>query len=221
MNISSICRRPLLLGAVLLLAGCAYSGGELLFVLGVGKPRMVPAEFRLTEAPVMIFIDDVNERLDWPAAKRDLFDELSQELLRRKGAAKIVPLETVEQLQQSVPDFDKRGCREIGEMAGAAQVLWLEVRDFLASEDIFDADNAAYFAVTVKVVNVLETQQRSRVRLWPASPEGHLVVARMAGSEVSIAKTRGQIAKELSQRLAADVARLFYDHRAPEFERPS
>lgn len=228
MNTSSICRsgfrqlgvgRAFLGALALTISGCTYSGGELLYVLGLGSGRKVPAEFHLTHGPLMIFIDDIHERIDWPPARRVLFDELSQELLRHKAAKKIVPLSTVEQLQQSVPNFDERGCREIGELAHAEQVLWLEVRDYLADEEFFDADNAAYFVVTVKVINVLETQRRSRVRLWPRSPEGYLVTASMSGGEVSMEKKRDAIVKELCKRLAVEVAQLFYDHRAPDFER--
>jgi hypothetical protein len=229
MSTSSICRTVsprlagrwgLVVALALPASGCTYSGGELLFALGFGSGRKVPAEFRLTDAPLMIFIDDIHEHIDWPPARRALFDELSQELLRHKAAKKIIPLATLEQLQQSVPKFDQRGCREIGEIAGAEQVLWLEVRDFVADEEIFDANDAAYVAVTVKVINVRETKRRSRVRLWPVSPDGHLVTASMSGSEVSIKKDKDDIVEELAKRLAADVARLFYDHRAPEFERP-
>lgn len=203
----------------LLPAGCTYSGGELLYFLGVGKPRMIEAVFRLSQGPVLVFVDDVNERMESPKAGRNLFDGLSQELLRHEAAEQIIPLRTVEQLRQTMPDFDKRGCREIGELAGAEQVLWIEVRDFLAEEQIFDASNAAYIVVTVKVINVLESQKRSRVRLWPTSPDGFLVTAKMNGSEVVTIGSKDAIGQELTTRVAQHIAMLFYDHRAPEFER--
>ncbi|MCH7883686.1 MAG: hypothetical protein IIC01_00415 [Planctomycetes bacterium] len=203
----------------LLLAGCTYSGGELLYFLGFGKPRMIEAVFRLSPGPVLVFVDDVNERMESPKAGRNLFEALSQELLRHEAAERIIPLRTVEQLRQTMPDFDKRGCREIGELAGAEQVLWIEVRDFLAEEQIFDASNAAYIVVTVKVINVLESQRRSRVRLWPTSPDGFLVTAKMNGSEVVTIGNKDAIGQELTTRLAGHIAMLFYDHRASEFER--
>lgn len=203
----------------LLLSGCTYSGGELLYFLGFGKSRMIEAMFRLGQGPVLLFVDDVNERMDSPKAGRTFFEELSQELLRHAAAERIIPLRTVEQLRQTMPDFDKRGCREIGELAGAEQVLWIEVRDFLAEEQIFDASNAAYIVVTVKVINVLESEKRSRVRLWPTNPDGFLVTAKMNGSEVVTIGSKDAIGQELTTRLARHIAMLFYDHRAPEFER--
>ena len=203
----------------LLLAGCTYSGGELLYFLGFGKPRMIEAVFRLSQGPVLVFVDDVNERMYSPKAGRVLFDGLSQELLRHEAAGRIIPLRTMEQLRQTIPDFDKRGCREIGELAGAEQVLWIEVRDFLVEEQIFDASNAAYIVVTVKVINVLESQKASRVRLWPTGPDGFLVTANMNGSEVVTTGSKDAIGQELTTRVAQHIAMLFYDHRASEFER--
>jgi hypothetical protein len=179
----------------------------------------VAAEFRLTDGPVMILIDDTGERVDWPMATRYLFDELSQELLRNKAAQKIIPPQTVDHLRQSVPDFDKRGCREIGELGGAEQVLWIRVQDFLAEEQIQDAATAAYFSANVKVINVREKESRSRVRLWPVSPQGHPIIVTMRGSEAGMAKTKDAISKELAKRLSVKIAKLFYDHRLGEFER--
>ncbi|UCC29199.1 MAG: hypothetical protein JSU86_13465 [Phycisphaerales bacterium] len=199
--------------------GCTYSGGELLYFLGFGRKQKVEAKFRLTEGPVMILIDDISERVDWPAATRYLFDDLAQELLKHKAAFKIIPLQTVDHLRQSIPNFGERGCREVGELGGAEQVLWIEVQDFFAEEQIRDATTAAYFSVTVKAINVLEKKSRTRVRLWPTSPQGYPMTVSMSGSEVSMAKRTDAISKELAGRLAVEIAKLFYDHRLGAFER--
>lgn len=199
-------------------AGCTYSGGVLLSALGFGRGADVEAKFLLTREPLAILIDDPAQRIDWPRTRAYLFDELAQQLLEHEAAPKIVPRQTIEHLHQTVPNFEKRGCREIGELAGAEQVLWLEVRDFLATEDFFDASSAAYVTVSVRVINVKETENRSRVRLWPESPRGHIVSVSMSGSEVVIAKTRDEIAKQLAEGLAGKVAELFYGRRLREFE---
>jgi hypothetical protein len=214
-------RRQLLLALICTvpLGACTYSGGELLYVLGFGRGQKVEAQFRLTKEPVLILIDDAAMRIDWPSARIYLFDALAEELLDHKAAARIVPRQTVDGLRQSVDNFEKRGCREIGEMAGARQVLWVEVQDFLAEEEVTEADVAAYFSVSVKVINVLEKERRTRVRLWPPSPQGELVSVSMTGSEVSIAKTKDAISRDLAGRLAVEIAKFFYDHRLGDFER--
>ncbi len=200
------------------IAGCGYSQGELLFVLGMGRGAKVEAKFQLTEEPILILIDDASQRVDWPAAPRYLLDHLSQELLRNNAARRIVPPETAAQLRQTVPEFEKRGAREVGKLAGADQVLWIEVQSFHADELIQEAMEAAHFVVTIKVLNVGE-KRRSRVRVWPVSPAGHRVAVSLAGSEVAIAKTKDGISRKLAESLAFKIGRLFYDHRLGEFER--
>lgn len=201
------------------LGGCGRSQGELLFILGLGQGRMVEAKFRLTEAPIMILIDDSSQRLTSPLTTTQLFDQLAQELREHEAARKIIPQSTLRHLRESTPNFTKRGCREIGELGGAEQVLWIQVQDFLATEQIEDIKTAAYFTVTVKVINVLEKKRRTRVRLWPKSTRGHVVTASLDGSRAAAQKTGDAIARTLAHRLAAKIATLFYDHRLGEFER--
>lgn len=210
------------IGPVLILTawsgGCGQSQGELLYMLGVGRGQVVEAKFRLTDKPILVLLDDPTARIDLPAAKRHFVDELSQELIKNEAAKRIIPRRTVQNLRQATANFERRGCREVGEMAGAEQVLWVEVRDFVARERFYDPNNAASFVVTVKVINVRETR-RSRVRLWPTSPNGYPLSVGLTGSEVTLAKTRDAIAKELVGRLVVKVAKLFYDYRLGDFER--
>lgn len=206
--------------AAFALPSCTYSGGELLYMLGVGRGAKVEAKFRLADGPIMIFVDDVNERVDWPRARAYLCDDLSQELLRQKAAKKIIPRITIDSLRHSLPDFDKRGARELGEMVKAHQVLWIEVHDFLAEERIVDANDAAYWMVTIKVLDARETESRARVRLWPQSPEGYVVSATLSGADVDRLKTKDAVSKELSDKLVVKIAKLFYDHRLGDFEKP-
>ena len=188
-------------------------------VCGACGKQKVEAKFRLTAGPVMVFVDDVNERVDWPPARRYLWEDVSQELVRTQSAKKIVPLETEESLRQTTPDFVKRTCRQIGELAGAEQVVWIEVQDFLADEEITDATNAAYWTVTVKVLNPSEKTDRMRVRLWPDSPEGYYLSASMTGGAVLKAKTKDAISKGLTAKLAVQIARLFHDHEIEDYEK--
>jgi len=173
----------------------------------------VKAQFKLADGPILVFVDDVNEHVDWPAARRFLWDDVTQELIRTKSASKVVPIETEDALRQTVADFGKLSAREVGEMAGADQVVWIEVQDFLADEKITEATNAAYFVVTVKVLNAKEKESRTRVRLWPVSPEGQSVSADMTGGAVLKEKTRDAISRALTAKLAVEISRLFHDHR--------
>lgn len=201
------------------LSGCGMQGGAVLYMLGVGQGRKIEAQFKLSEGPILIFIDDVHERVDWPVANRYLFDEVSQELLRNKAAKKIIPDETLDQLKQTVPDFPKKSCREIGELAGASQVIWIEAQDYLGEPDVFEASRAAYFSVTVKVVDPNQKADRNLIRLWPAATEGQPIAVSLTGARVAEAKTKDGISKVLAEKLAGEIAKLFYEHRADDFEK--
>jgi hypothetical protein len=202
-------------------AACTYSGGELLYILGAGRGPLVKPEFQLSDGPILILIDDPAEHIDWPPARRYLFDAISQELIKTGSTKKIIPAETLLQVRRNQPEFEKRGCREIGELAGARQVLWLEVQAFFAQEQFYDPTNAAYCAVNLKVINVEQQDGRAHVRAWPTSPEGHPLTVSLGGVDVSVAKTRDGITKKLAENLAVNLARLFHEHRLDDFERPS
>lgn len=202
----------------LILPSCGMSQGAALYLLGFGTGKIIEAQFRLAQGPLLILIDDSSQRVDWPPTKRYLFDELAQELLRNQAASKIIPAETLAHLRQIHPDFDKRGCRELGKLAGAEQVLWIEIQSFRAEQRIEEALVAAYFTVTVKVIDA-SGADRSRVRLWPTAPLGQGMTATMTGSEVSIAKTKDGIARKLAGQLAVQTAKLFYNFRLGDFER--
>lgn len=201
-----------LVWTVLAAPGCTYTGGKLLYFAGIAKGPLYEAEHKFTDGTLMIFVDDVHDEVDWPAARGYLFDEISQTLLRKEAASKIIPRETIESLRSTLPDFRKRGCREIGELVGADEVLWIEVHDFLANKEFTEANEAALWIVTVKVLNVHETKSRNRVRLWPSSPEGQLVSASLGGSEIQMLSDRNAIAKRLAEKLGFTVSRFFYDY---------
>lgn len=198
--------------------GCGYSQGQLLYFMGFGRGQKVEARFPLTKGPILILLDDPHGRMDWPPARTKFEDDLAQALIKNEAAEKIIPRRTLEGLRQTKPDFEKRGCREIGEMAGAEQVIWVQVQACRAEEQFSVTDQAAYLTVTVKVISVAGTQ-RNRARVWPTSPAGHRVHVSMTGADVAMEKTKPAISAKLAAKLARRVAKLFYDHRLNEFGR--
>ena len=213
---------PLLLtcAALLTATGCGYTQGQFLYLLGVGRGQLIKPEFTFTSEPVLVLVDDVGERVTYPPSKTHLAESVADALLNNKAAQKIVPEESLARLRQGDPDFVRHSGREIGELLGAEQVLWLEVQDYLVSEQIEDALAAARCTVSVKVLNVLEKKDRLRVRVYPSTPEGRVITATMTGSELVPLKTRERISRELMLRISESIAKLFYEHRLGDFEKP-
>ena len=208
-----------LLLILLLPTGCGFSGGQALYMLGVGKGQKVEAKFHLTEGPLLILFDDL-DRVDVPTFEMHLHDAVSQELLKHKAAQKIIPYDTIQHLRRTWPEFPDRGAREIGVKAQAEQVLWLEVQDFALSRESFDPERAAIITVSVKVINPLEAKDKSNVRLWPSTHAGHLISASLSAPEVTLCQNDQVLSRKLSLELADKIAKLFYDRRLEDTEQP-
>ena len=205
--------------ALPLIAGCTYTGGQLLFLLGVGKGKLIEAKFTLTEEPILIFVDDPGERITWPGSFAHIGDALAQQLLEHKAAKKIIPTATLQRVRQSEPEFEKFSCRKIGEKTGATQVVWIEVLDFLVTQDVYDTGHAAFVTVTIKVIDVKWEEHGGRARLWPKSPEGTAVVASLNANEVLELKTHNAISRSLAEALGERVAKIFYEYRLGDFDK--
>ena len=199
-------------------AGCGMQGGTILYFMGAGRLQMVEAEYTLSEGPVLVLVDDLDERLTWAPARDRLAADLTRELLDHQVTQKVISPEAVKRHRRTHSNFDELKCTQVGRLVGADQVLWIEVTSFLAEEEIHDIARAAYLAVTVRVINPNERKDRGKVRLWPTGREGKLVAVQLNSNEVSPLRTRDRIATELTRKLAADIARLFYEHplQSPE-----
>ena len=90
--------------------------------------------------------------------------------------------------------------------------------DFFLTEQAHEVHDAAYWIVSVKVIDVA-AKNRADVRLWPASPVGHPVMVQASASEVAKAKTKDGISKILTDRLSEKIAKLFHEYRLGDFER--
>ncbi len=200
-----------------LCSGCGYSQGQMLYFLGIGQGQKVEAEFLLTkDGPVAILVDDFEERLLTPRTRTDLSNQLATQLKQNKAAREVIPAAEMVRLRREHDDFDERGCREVGRLAQAHQVIWLQVRDYLGDPDPEDASSAARMTIAVKVINALEEKDPLAVRLWPAERDGRIVTTDLDAATVVRLKTPRAISGELSAKITEEVARFFYDHRLEE-----
>jgi hypothetical protein len=201
----------------LLLPGC----GRFLYLTGFGSAEQVEAKFKLTEEPILVLLDDPGDRLQWPPAEYLIFDAITQELLRTESAKKIVPFETIQRLRQTDEKYYDRSCRWLGEQAGAKQVLWLKIDNFLLPAHAMDVQDAAYVSLSVKVIDVTtEKGSASKARLWPQSPAGELVSASLPAETVTRLDDPRSVCSALGDAIGMKVARLFHDHQLGDTEKP-
>ncbi|MCH7721334.1 MAG: hypothetical protein IH988_10170 [Planctomycetes bacterium] len=214
---------PTVLSIVSLLGtvGCGYTAGQALYWTGLFKGPKVEAEHTLEDRVLLILVDDPDERVHWPQTMTYLAESLRRQLLDNEVVSNVLAADTIYRLRAAHADFDTRGCREIGRMAGADRVLWLEVRDFYARQEISDVDVAARLAVTVKVIDAGKDKDSAKVRVWPVHPNGRRISADLTAGQVTRAKGVDRIAHLLADQVADKVAKLFYKHTADDFDRSS
>lgn len=200
------------------LAGCEYSGGEFLFMTGLFKRPNIDAKFKLTDGPVAVIVDDFGELCHWPEAPGILERRVIEQLGKHHAAARLISPMKAKAMRGSYPEFDKRGFRELGRLLGADQVVAIEVRAFKASVEVREVSAAARMSVALKVIDSREHTEGRRVRLWPTSRAGEIVVVEFDASMVTRAKTRERIMDKLVTALAEKIARKFYDRPMADFE---
>jgi hypothetical protein len=196
--------------------GCGFSQGQLLWAMGFGSGMKVPAEFELSkDGPLLVLVDDPEERLYSPRSRTELAEKVGDDLQARGAVKALVKQAKISRLRRERMDFEDLSCREVGELAGAEQVLWLQVRDFYAESEVAEASAAARMAVTVRVINP-GAKERNEVRLWPVEHRGRIVSTELDATDVIRAKTPTAISGKLTDQMAVEVGKLFYDHPAEE-----
>ncbi|MFQ5425196.1 MAG: hypothetical protein ACE5F9_14620 [Phycisphaerae bacterium] len=170
----------------------------------------IEPEYKLTDGPLLILVDDLNNQISEPGPVRKLHKTLSDIFLEYDVNKRVIPLDSWKELRQSDKDYDKLAVRQIGEKLGAEQILYLDVVRFTLygepGADIFKGQ----FTVRVKV---LSTRQQRDVRLWPRQESGKRVVVSMPPEPNDGDRSASVVAKELSEKLGHEVAKLFYGHR--------
>ncbi len=196
--------------------GCGYSQGQLLWAMGFGAHMKEPAEYELTQAgPVLVLVDDPEQRLESPSMRKTLALKIGRRLKEHEAVVEIIPQARLDRLRRHNKGFEDIACRMVGEKAEAEQVVWLEVRDLLATPNFDETVHAARMSVTVRVINANATRHID-VRLWPTEREGKLITTELHANEVVRAKRPGVIVGLLTEKMADDVVKLFYDHPMDE-----
>lgn len=198
-------------------AGCAR-WGALVYALGGGRGQKIPAEFELPPGKLLILVDDPKERVTWPRARTLLAQYTGEELLEREAVTTIISPRSLAKFRQSDSNFERYAADEIGRKLGAKTVLWIEVRDFVAPEEVEEISTAAKLTLGIKVLTTKEEVSPHGVRLWPSVGSGHIIESSL--NAIAVNKTKGEnaVAKELARRSAILVARLFYQHTLGDIE---
>ena len=199
-----------------MLTGCGgETFGGLLYHLFLPHSSRVAAEYKLADGPLLILVDDDWEQLSWPPARDLLIDEIAKHLRQAKAVNRVFPSQKVNALRRADPKFNERSISEIGRDLGAKQVMWLQVREFVATTNFDTVSQAARCTLRVKVFDP-RSKSKAEMRLWPSSREGWYVTVKKSAHDLINYEKDEDIARMLITEAAEDVAKLFYDHRKPQ-----
>jgi len=200
--------------ACVLLVGCGTGCqqlGVLMYHMGVGQQERVEAEFELPKVPTLILVDD-DQNLVHPRTALDaLVDKLAIELQQRRLVEQVTTNEELAQLRLAYSDLHRRGAREVGGLANADTVIWIQVTRFGLPEDLERVMAEVPFTVTVKVLNA-RADTRDEVRLWPEQREGKLVEVKVSPHTLRQCADLQQAHETMAAEMAQEIARLFYAH---------
>jgi hypothetical protein len=205
--------------AAILLAGpgCGQMA-KLAYFTGAGRDTKVEPEYKLPKNVLLVLVDDPAERVAWPEVRRALAEDVGETLLTQKAVEKVVRPQAVMKMRQADSEFEKLSATAVGEKVGADTVLWLEVSEFFAPQEIQDTASAARMTLSVKVLDVHQKDASDKVRLWPKSSSGHIVETQLKAVEVQKLKGNIAVARELARKAAVAVSRLFYQHTLGELD---
>ncbi len=201
--------------ALLMLTGCAgETFGGLMYHLFLPHSTKVAAEFTLADGPLVILVDDDWDQLNWPPARDLLIDEIAKHLRKAEAVNRVFSSQKVNALRRADPKFNERSISELGKDLGAKQVLWLQVREFVATTNFDTVSQAARCTLRIKVFDP-HAESKAEQRLWPSSREGWYVTAKKSARDLMKYEADEEIARMLITEAAEDVAKLFYEHRKP------
>jgi hypothetical protein len=193
------------------MTGCGAQGGAALYMLGVGGDQKVKAEFKLPKTPMVILVDDAQDQVQPSTAKLALVDKLATELKAQKMVDRVTTNDEIQQLRQTQPDFDKLTIREVGRLARADTMIWIDVQSYSVNDDPDLTVSPGKMAARLKVFNIKEAD-KSKVRLWPPQREGRIVDAEVSAHLIRRCKSKQEVHTAIGEELAVKIAQLFYDH---------
>ncbi|MFA6133683.1 MAG: hypothetical protein WC869_06665 [Phycisphaerae bacterium] len=211
-RLAKIVAMPLLALLCSTLGGC---GGIGWLAAQFAPPKKVEPVYRMpSNKKILVFVDDLLAEVRYQPIKSELAERISERLSQHKVAASTIPYDQLAAMMTATSDFRRLSISEIGAKLGADLVLYVHIDKFSLKDDESGPLWRGELHTTVRVVDI------KGGRLWPEDkPEGYPVPAVDLPPEESSSPNHGtELSRILADRMAENVARLFYEHRVPASE---
>lgn len=202
-------RRALILGLLLLPLVVPQAGCVGLAFIHQAFNTTTDAEYTLEDRPTLVLVEDSSKALIDSNLPSYIAGLISGALIQNEVVKKTIPTERVTEYATKLGDvYRNTPLDQIGRDLGAAQVIYVNV-----TRAELNADPGIVKPVAVAEVRVVDTAKGTR--LWPVAPVvNRTIKVELKPRPLSSENDRGEILvlrREVAQRLARDVGRLFYE----------
>ena len=178
------------------------------------KPVFVPPK----DKKVLVFVDDMRTPVSYEPIKRDLTEKINKLLMEKKLVREVVPYEAVMTIIGSSSSFNDLAVTDVGRKVGAELVLYVEITQFRLKENEGSPLWEGRLATSIRWVAV-EGKTPDTARLWPKDRPGtggyDVPPIGMPVKEDMSLSYGSELARNLADRMADRIVKLFYEYEAP------
>ena len=198
----------LMILAISTLGGCQFAA----VALDALPPPAIPAAYEPIDQRTIVLVDDPRRLIPSIQTIGFVSHGAGQILKDEEIISEFVPNNAVDDLRLNDPDFANWPIDRIGRHLGASQVIYVLVEQFY----LRDSDGV-YRPAAVMRIKMVDAETGKR--LFPTdNPDGYPVVSRLRFKGEATNGTAGMesmLMRQLAERMAQDVAHVFYKHPQP------
>jgi hypothetical protein len=208
-------RRPHTFAAVLIALSALVVGCNIVLPVAyiVEGPGTIDAQYTLPDRKTLVYIDDRANIVN-PTTLRAIIAETTTQLLMEKAkiTSTLNPRDAIALVSRSDRNSELLSIQDIGEMAGAEQIVYVEMYAFAPSPDGYTPQ--PYASCQVRVIDITN---RTRLFPDPANQEtpSVQVTARTPAVNPEVFNSRASALKAyqvLAVMTGEEIAKLFYEH---------
>ena len=201
---------------ILMLAALAQPGCQIFAwtVAQFGKPPKVKPVYEIPkDKKILVFVDS-DVPLNFEPIKCNLTEELNSQFIGNKIAGSVV---SYVKLMDVLESTKKRlSVSEVGKKLDADYVLYVRIEKFSVKDEEATTLWQGKLQVAVRLVDV----QKGKV--WPTDQKEYVLpLIELSPVDESSPGYGADIARQLSQQMADEVAKLFYEHAGQTSPPPS
>jgi hypothetical protein len=197
---------------VMCAAGCGVIGGVYGAIIDpMIPPPTIKSEHDMTQKHVLVWVDDPMNSSSAPQLKRELTEQLIQQLTSHKAVKSAVEYSRIIEFCYSHPEYAQTSMQRIGEFFQAEEILQVTIVDFTLRYETQEEFYQPRISGNMKVIDA-----STGVRVWPITANQNtfdLISKLIPGKDEHLEET---LVRNLCEVTSLQIAQYFYDHPGPK-----